>query len=101
MSSAFEHSFGPMAVMSLAPNDEAMVRLVGALPCPGALLLEQNDEWGVQRARYMTLEPKSAKRSHCTDGRRCRHQTARSGILIKQARAKLHDDHQRRLHHSN
>jgi hypothetical protein len=22
----------------------------------GALLLEQNDEWAVQRARYMTLE---------------------------------------------
>jgi hypothetical protein len=32
------------------PNDEAIVRLVGAL------LLEQNDDWGVQRARYMTLE---------------------------------------------
>jgi hypothetical protein len=23
---------------------------------PSALLLEQNDEWAVQRARYMTLE---------------------------------------------
>ena len=33
-----------------SPNDEAIVRLVGAL------LLEQNDEWAVQRARYMTLE---------------------------------------------
>ncbi|WP_292226299.1 transposase [Mesorhizobium sp.] len=32
------------------PNDDAIVRLVGAL------LLEQNDEWAVQRARYMTLE---------------------------------------------
>ena len=32
------------------PNDEAISRLVGAL------LLEQNDEWAVQRARYMTLE---------------------------------------------
>ncbi|MBB3399356.1 transposase-like protein [Rhizobium sp. BK538] len=32
------------------PNDEAIVRLVGAL------LLEQNDEWAVQRSRYMTLE---------------------------------------------
>ncbi len=50
MSSAFGHSFGPVAVMPSLPNDEAIVRLVGAL------LLEQNDEWAVQRARYMTLE---------------------------------------------
>ena len=39
-----------MAGMPSLPNDEAIVRLVGAL------LLEQNDEWAVQRARYMTLE---------------------------------------------
>ncbi len=32
------------------PSDDAIIRLVGAL------LLEQNDEWAVQRSRYMTLE---------------------------------------------
>ena len=39
-----------MAVMPSLPNDAAITRLVGAL------LLEQNDQWAVQRARYMTLE---------------------------------------------
>jgi putative transposase len=41
-------------VVGIFPNDDAIVRLVGAL------LLEHNDEWAVQRSRYMTLETMGA-----------------------------------------
>ena len=58
---AKRHATNPIARLSgeikrrtddvgILPNDDAIVRLVGAL------LLEQNDDWAVQRARYMTPE---------------------------------------------
>jgi transposase-like protein len=37
-------------VIGIFPNEDAIVRLVGAI------LLETNDEWAVQRSRYISLE---------------------------------------------
>jgi putative transposase len=40
----------PGARVAIFPNEDAITRLIGAL------LLEQNDEWAMQRGRYMSLE---------------------------------------------
>ncbi|MGY3034200.1 transposase-like protein [Bradyrhizobium sp. USDA 4354] len=37
-------------VVDIFPDEDAIVRLIGEI------LLEQNDKWAVQRARYIKLE---------------------------------------------
>ena len=51
------------------PNEDAITRLVGAI------MLDQNDEWTVQRARYITLESMAGRRLS-------RHRVARGSRLI-------------------
>ena len=70
-------------VVGIFPNDDAIVRLVGAL------FLEQNDEWAVQRARYMTLETIAPLSD-----------AASRGALISPANAGEHGDQRRKLHHA-
>lgn len=41
-------------VVGIFPNEAFIGRLAGAI------VLEQNDDWAVQRARYMTLETMTA-----------------------------------------
>jgi hypothetical protein len=45
-------------VVGIFPNEAAITRLVGAI------LMEQNDEWAVQRARYMPLETMAVLRDN-------------------------------------
>ena len=46
-------------VVGIFPNEAAITRLIGAI------LLEQSDEWAVQRARYMTLEAMGSLGESC------------------------------------
>jgi putative transposase len=47
-------------MVGIFPNEAPITSLVGAI------LLEQNDDWAVQRARYMTLETIASLRDDLT-----------------------------------
>ena len=51
-------------LVGISPNEAAIVRLAGAV------LFEQNDEWAVQRARYMTIAPHARDIDRLRNGRR-------------------------------
>ena len=42
--------------MPPSPASSALAIVLGPMAHNGSMLLEHNDEWAVQRARYMTLE---------------------------------------------
>jgi transposase-like protein len=75
-------------VVGIFPNEDAITRLVGAI------LLEQNDEWAVQRARYMTLE--SFNQIDDTPSR----QAASHGCMIKPALPQIAVTTPAKLHHA-
>ncbi len=47
-------------VVGIFPNEQAITRLIGAM------LMEQSEEWAVQRARDMTLETMAPMSDHPT-----------------------------------
>lgn len=67
-------------VVGIFPNEEAIERLVGAI------LLEWNDEWAVQRARYMTPETISAAEQYSNGGAGSRSPLSSTGQTRRRTR---------------